>query len=228
MKRIFLLTAILALAGMACSFSSLGAIGGGEGAATDSSDTPSEASDILFQDDFADVDSGWDRAQSENAVTDYQDGASYHIAISSENYGAWTNPYRNFTDVRVEVDTALQGGGEDNAFGIICRYANIDNFYVGMISSDGYYGFFQRNGGEGLQYLNMENMLFSEAINLGGANNRVRLDCVGNTLTLYVNGVFVGETFDERLSAGDVGLYAKTFSDTSTDVAFDNFVVRQP
>ena len=222
MKRIFLLIAILALTGMACSFS-LDAIGGGEGA-----EDASQDSSILFQDDFSDVDSGWDRAQTENAVTDYQDGASYHIAISSENYGAWANPYRNFTDTRVEVDTALQGGGEDNAFGIICRYANIDNFYVGMISSDGYYGFFQRNGGGSLQYLNMENMLTSDAINLGGSNNRVRLDCVGNTLTLYVNGVFVGETFDDRLGAGDVGLYAKTFGDISTDVVFDNFVVRQP
>jgi hypothetical protein len=126
------------------------------------------------------------------------------------------------------VETALQGGGEDNAFGIICRYTDIENFYVAMISSDGYYGFFQRNGGGGLEFLNSESMLFSEAINLGGANNTVRLDCAGDTLTLYVNGIMLGSTQDSRLSTGDVGLYAKTFSDSSTDVVFDNFTVTQP
>lgn len=229
MKRAAIILTILSLAVLACSFS-FDAFGGGDNTdgGEDTSSGEPQGSSVLFQDDFSDVNSGWDRAESEFALTDYQGDGSYHIAISTENYGAWTNPYRSFTDVSVQVDTALQGGGEDNAFGIICRYADIDNFYVGMISSDGYYGFFQRNGGGGLEFLNMEAMLFSDAINLGGANNRVRLDCVGNTLTLYVNGVLLDSTADSRLSSGDVGLYAKTFSDASTDVVFDNFVVTQP
>ena len=214
MKRIALMLLALAAVSLAC------AVGGGgdENVELDSG--------ILFQDDFSDVDSGWDRASSENAVTDYQNGA-YHIAITANNYGAWTNPYRAFTDVSVEVDSVLIAGSEDNAFGIICRYTDINNFYMGMISSDGYYGFFQRIEGE-LEFLNMESMQASDAINLDGANNTLRLDCVGNTLTLYVNGEFLGETFDSRLGSGDVGLYAKTFDVASTDVQFDNFVVSEP
>lgn len=214
MKRIALMLLALAAVSLAC------AVGGGGDENVDLD------SGILFQDDFSDVDSGWDRASSENAVTDYQNGA-YHIAITANNYGAWTNPYRAFTDVSVEVDSVLIGGSEDNAFGIICRYTDINNFYMGMISSDGYYGFFQRIEGE-LEFLNMESMQASDAINLDGANNTLRLDCVGNTLTLYVNGEFLGETFDSRLGSGDVGLYAKTFDVASTDVQFDNFVVSEP
>jgi hypothetical protein len=214
MKRIAPMILVLAMASLAC------AVGAG------GDETVDLENGILFQDDFSDVDSGWDRATSENAVTDYQNDA-YHIAISANNYGAWTNPYRAFVDVSVEVDTTLIGGDEDNAFGIICRYADINNFYLGMISSDGYYGFFQRNEGE-LEFLNMESMQASEAINLGGANNTLRMDCVGNTLSLYVNGQFLGETFDDRLGAGDVGLYAKTFDVSNTDVQFDNIVVSEP
>ncbi len=215
MKRIGLMLLVLATVSMACAFG-----GGG------SDENVVLNNGILFQDDFSDVDSGWDRASSENAVTDYQNGA-YHIAISANNYGAWTNPYRAFGDVSVAVDTSLIGGSDDNAFGIICRYADIDNFYIGMISSDGYYGFSQRNEGD-LEFLNMESMQFSDAIKLDGANNTLRMDCVGNTLTLYVNGQFLGETFDSRLGSGDVGLYAKTFDVSSTEVQFDNFVVSEP
>ncbi len=76
--------------------------------------------------------------------------------------------------------------------------------------------------------LNMENMLPSDSINLGNASNLIRLDCVGSTLTLYVNGEFVGETVDSSIGAGDVGLYAGTFSVPGTDILFDNFVVREP
>lgn len=214
MKRILLMALLLAAISVGC------AAGGG------SDENVDLDNGILFQDDFSDVDSGWDRATSDNSVTDYQNDA-YHIAVSTNNYGAWTNPYRAFVDVSVEVDTTLIGGSEDNAFGIICRYADINNFYLGMISSDGYYGFFQRNEGE-LEFLNMESMEASEAINLGGANNTLRMDCVGNTLSLYVNGELLGETIDDRLGSGDVGLYAKTFEVSSTDVQFDNFVVSEP
>lgn len=218
MKRIAIVIMVLGLTVLACSFS-LDAFGGGEGSGSQTSGT-------LFQDDFSDTNSGWDRAEAEFAVTDYQDG-SYHIAITATNYSAWANPYRDFTDVSVQVDAALQGSGEDNAYGIICRYTDIDNYYVGAISSDGYYGFFQRRDGD-LQFLGTESMPFSDLINLGSANNRIRLDCIGDTLSLYVNGQLLGEVSDSRLSAGDVGLLARTFSAESTDIVFDNFVVSQP
>ena len=193
MKRIGLMLLVLAAVSLACAFG-----GGG------SDENVDLDNGILFQDDFSDVDSGWDRASSENAVTDYQNGA-YHIVLSANTYGAWTNPYRAFGYFSFEVDTSLIGVSYDNSFWIICRYTDINNFYIGMISSDGYYGFFQRNEGE-LEFLNMESMQFSEAINLDGANNTLRMDCVGSTLTLYVNGEFLIETFDSRLSSGDVGL----------------------
>ena len=195
---------------------------------TTGSDSAGEpAREILFEDDFSDSGSGWDQSSFDEGLTDYERGA-YRIFVNETSYSAWANPSRNFSDVSVEVDALKIGGDDDNEFGIICRHANIDNFYVATISSDGYYGFLVRKDGASLELLNMENMLTSDSINVGGESNHIRLDCVGNTLTLYVNGVFVGETVDESISSGDVGLYAGTFSVPGTDILFDNFVVSNP
>lgn len=208
--------ALLALAALACELPF-----GGDGDSVGSRDG------VLFQDDFSDSSSGWDRSSFVGGSTDYEN-SGYRIFVNETNYSAWANPNRNYSDVRIEVEARKIGGDDDNEFGVICRHANINNFYVATISSDGFYGFLKREDGGSLQLLNMENMLPSEAINLGNATNLIRLDCVGSTLSLYVNGKFVGETVDDSIGSGDVGLYAGTFSVPGTDIFFDNFVVREP
>ncbi len=180
-----------------------------------------------FQDDFSDVNSGWDRTEFEGGLTDYAN-VGYRIFVNLENWSAWANPGRDFTDSSVTVEATKIGGDDQNEFGIICRHANVDNFYLATISSDGYYGFLKRENGESLQFLNMDSMLQTDAINQGGSTNTLRLDCIGSTLTLFVNGQFVGETTDAAIPSGDAGLYAGTFSVPGTDILFDNFVVTIP
>jgi hypothetical protein len=230
-SKIYILMAMLALAAIACSLSF-------NANAADTvepfvPETPTvEASQesgnrILFEDDFSALDSGWDQTTFPEGLTDYERGV-YRIFVSAENWSAWANPSRNFKDVSISVVATKVGGDDDNEFGLICRHSNIDNFYVATISSDGYYGFLSRKDGESLELLNMENMLTTSAINQGEASNTIRLDCVGSTMTLYINGEFVDETTDSTISSGDVGLYAGTFSVPGTDILFDDFVVRAP
>jgi hypothetical protein len=183
-------------------------------------------SNDLFADDFSNANSGWDRNEWEDGFTDYVNNA-YRVFVGPENYSVWANPSRNFVDTSVTVTATKVGGDDNNEFGIICRYADIENFYVATISSDGFYGFLNIEGGE-YSLLNMEQMLPVSAINQGNAANTMRLDCIGNTLTLYVNGDFVGETVDDRIASGDVGLYAGTFDVPGTEILFDDFVVTAP
>jgi len=126
----------------------------------------------------------------------------------------------------VEVDAVLVGGPEDNDFGILCRYVDTENYYFGIISSDGYYAIGTVIGGE--QSIIGENMQPSDAIKTGFESNRIRFDCVGSTLSLYVNGKLVQEETDSSFASGDVGLMAGTFDTGGTQVAFDNFVVSKP
>lgn len=214
-RKIILALSILAFAALACGFDfSLGA-------------TPQD-SFVLFQDDFSDTSSGWDRTTSEEGLTDYANG-SYRILVSPESYSVWANPGQDFTDVRVEVEATKVSGPDDNEFGIICRYQDENNFYAGVLTSDGYYAFWQRINGAELQLLGMENLGTSDAINQGSASNHVRLDCVGDTLSLYANSQLVGEVQDvSALTSGDVGLYAGTYKEPGADIRFNDFVVFSP
>lgn len=222
-SKIVIMFLVLALAALACELPF-----GSNTAETVGPDTSAGADPaILFEDDFSDSDSGWDQSTFDSVSTDYERGG-YRIFVNAENWSVWANPGRNFTDVSVTVQATKLAGDDDNEFGVICRHANVDNFYVATISSDGFYGFHIRRDGESLEFLNMEIMLQSTAIKQGDASNTIRLDCIGSTLSLYVNGEFVGETVDDTIGSGDVGLYAGTFSVPGTDILFDDFVVRAP
>lgn len=215
-KRVVWAASVLLLAALACSFGSSGDQG------SDGQTDP----DILFSDDFSSTSSGWDRTTSSFGTTDYQNGG-YHISVNDEYSSVWANPGRNFTDVRVEVNGHKIGGVDDNEFGVICRYQDEDNFYAGSVSSDGFYAIIIIQNGE-FGYLGTDGMQPSDAIRQGTSTNTVRLDCVGSTLTLYVNGTQLISVSDSAFSSGDVGLYAGTFGTPGIDIFFDDFVVRRP
>ena len=121
-KPLILFIAVLAVASFSCS------LAGGA--------TPDP--NILFQDDFSDTSSGWDRVNNSDSVTDYADGA-YRIWVNKPQYDIWANPGKSFAgDVRIEVDASKKAGPDDNDFGVICRYEDINNFYFFHITSDGY------------------------------------------------------------------------------------------
>jgi len=188
--------------------------------------TPSDLGQVLFQDDFSNSSSGWDRVNLEDGATDYANGI-YRMFVSDSDTDIWANPGLNFTDVQIEVDATKIGGDDNNDFGIICRYTDTENFYFLIISSDGYYGIGKVIDGEqGL--IGSESMPPSEVISKGNAENHLRADCVGNTLSLYVNGEQLASYDDPDLTSGDVGLIAGTFEVPGTEIHFDNFMVLKP
>jgi len=190
--------------------------------------TPAPATEdgILFQDDFSDNGSGWDRVTFETGETDYNDGV-YRIYVNEASVDYWANPGLNFTDVRVEVEATKVGGSDDNDLGIICRYQDTENFYFAVISSDGFAGIVKAEAGEQTP-ISSEALEPASAVREGNTTNTIRFDCVGDSLTLLVNGTQVATATDAEWAAGDVGLLAGTFDVPGTDVHFDNFVVREP
>jgi hypothetical protein len=184
------------------------------------------ASDVLFQDDFSNTSSGWDKYTDATGSTDYVDG-TYQIYVNDVNYDLWANPGKTFTDVIVEVDATKVSGPENNDFGVICRYQDSENYYFGFLASDGYYSIGKVVANE--QSLFEEGgMAPTTAVKAGNVSNHVRMDCVGSKLSLYVNGTLLSEVEDTNLTSGDVGLIAGTFEEAGTKISFDNFVVRKP
>ena len=180
---------------------------------------------LLFADDFSNTGSGWDRYSDTEGITDYQDGV-YKIGVNIDTYFYWANPYRSFQDVIIDVEAEMITDEEDNQFGIICRHADVDNWYALVISGDGFAAVRKRFQGNDLEMLS--EWIPNQAINTGLSSNQLHAECIGNRLALFVNGVLVVEAFDSDIPAGDVGLIAGTFSAPKTEVLFDDFAVFSP
>jgi hypothetical protein len=193
---------------------------------TPSVEPPPSDGEILFQDDFSDSTSGWDTYSDEDGSTVYANG-KYQISVFTTSFFYWANPYRNFTDVIVEVQVEKTTTNDDVQMGIVCRHQDVENWYVLVISGDGYAAIRKRYQGGELGYI--AEWVNAPSVNQGTAINNLRAECVGNRLTLYANGVKVVETFDGDISTGDVGLLAGTFENADNlEVLFDNFVVKRP
>jgi hypothetical protein len=231
------LSFVLAMLVIACSCSSLIPTAttpqppaGGGGNTQPTVGGGSNGQQILFQDDFSNTNSGWDQAHTDIGSTDYENGG-YRINVIQSDAYFFANPYQSFqNDVRIEVDATKIGGPDDNAFGVICRYQDMDNYYYFYISSDGYVGIGMNIAGMRTIISDSSGNLTSDSsINQGAASNHLRADCIGNTLTLFVNGTQVATATDSSFTTGgDVGLIATTYKVDGTDIMFDNLFVYKP
>ena len=188
--------------------------------------TPTNESDVLFQDDFSDPNSGWDKIATEGGITNYEDGI-YRIFVDQASTDVWANPGLDFSDVIIEVSAKKVGGADDNDFGVLCRSVDTNNFYFFIISSDGYYGIGKVVDGQ-QSLIGMDAMEPSEVIKKGEEMNWLHAECVGSRLALWVNDQKIKQVEDTQFTQGDVGLIAGSFDTPGTDIHFDNFSVRKP
>jgi len=185
-----------------------------------------ETGAVLFQDDFSRVASGWDRYKDDTYVADYDDGA-YRIGIFTPETSAWARPHLEFSDVHIQVSATKADGSDNNVFGVLCRYQDAQNFFFFLISSDGYCGIgVYRDGVETL--MSGDSMLPSKAILQGSTTNIIQAECIGDLLTLYINGVQEVQVQTTEWSQGDVGLIAGTYTQPGTEILFERFSVIKP
>lgn len=181
---------------------------------------------VLYEDDFSNPPTGWGTWSKGGASVEYHNGG-LRILIGQAQYDFWSVAGQKFADATIEVDAEKIGGPDDNDFGIICRYQDKDNFYMLVASSDGYYGIAKMKDGQ-YSMIGADQLQYSSVITRGHAVNRVRADCIGNQLTLYVNGQKLMYAQDDDFASGDVGVLAGAYDAQGVDVLFDNFVVKKP
>lgn len=199
--------------------------------ATDSEpDTCDDPPEILFFDDFnGERDCGWATYNRGGGVAAIEN-ASMQLTVSQPGQIWWTNPLRNFDDVVIRAEARQVSGSDDNAYGLICRYQSPENFYAFLISGDGYYAIAKfQSGSENVVYLT-ENGQFqpSEEIHVGVASNELLVSCVGNQLSMEVNGAPLITVTDPTFVTGDIGLAASTLQAETGVIEFDNVQVSAP
>lgn len=192
-----------------------------------SSPTPSN---MLFLDDFSNTNSGWNTGDYNLYIggTEYAKGG-YRIYLKSLLYTLYGNPPLPIQgDVQIEVDAQKLAGTNYNFFGVICRRTDSGYYLLGISS-----------GGVAQIYKYKEewiNVLGSPYITTPYSSIvHIRGDCIGNKLTLYINGIEVNTITDNSFSSGSVGLAVmirnleNTFIvDDNADILFDNFYVYRP
>lgn len=195
------------------------ACGAGE-SEPDACDSP----EFVFIDDFnGEQDCGW-AIYNRGGGSATVENSAMQVTVNQPGQLWWTNPGRDFDDVIVSVEARQVGGPNDNAYGLICRYQNEENFYVFLVSGDGFFAIGKyQTGTENVVYLT-ENQQFipSDAINLGVASNELSASCVGNQLSLEVNGIPVLSVTDPTFVTGDIGLAAGTLVAGTGVIEFDN------
>jgi hypothetical protein len=136
----------------------------------------------------------------------------------------------NVSDVTLEVDAVEQHGSWMGQFGLVCRAKRTDEFYMFLVGTDGYAQIlkYKLRAPESERTALLATSDYSDMIAESAARNHIRADCVGTTLTLFVNGEKLVTVDDVELGSGRVGLIAYAAVEGEADVLFDNFVVAKP
>lgn len=180
--------------------------------------------DTLYQEEFENNKTGWDRVSNNNGIMDYDSGG-YRMFVQSPGYNLWSTPEKNYGDVRVEVDVFRLNGPSENRMGLMCRYQNGD-YYFFIISNDGFYAIGKFIGAQTV-LLGQTEMKATEFIQKDAVNH-LRADCIGNKLTFYINYNEAASVEDSDFPNGDVGLVTGAFTEAGVDVLYDHFMVIQP
>lgn len=198
--------------------------GDGQGA-----DPCNEEGTLLLDNFDGEHDCGWVLFNGQGVTSEIGDGV-LRISNSLAGQIAWANADRNFDDVIITSQVRQVDGPDDNAYGVICRYQSNENFYVFLISGDGHYAIGKyQSGNPQIIYLSGEGQyVFSDAINQGKAANSIRASCIGNELSLSVNGIPLETVTDPTFVTGDIGLGASPFQPGTSVIEFEDFRVIAP
>jgi hypothetical protein len=181
--------------------------------------------ELLFIDDFqtTKVGGAWGCARDENQSNYYEDG-KYIINVVPIDSWWRVQSGKSFGDCIVEVEATPISGPDDNVYGVMTGWLNWSNYYLFMISGDGYYKFIKREGGSWTQN---DPWTESDGINLGKATNLIQVKRQGETLSFYANGIKLADYVDETFPEGNVGIIAGTTAcgGGNVTVSFDNFSV---
>lgn len=210
---------------------------------TDSGDEPPPFGTVVYEHDFSDPANGLLNGQSEDSgINDFgaraaaysNGGLLVRVESGLTTYvaGASTEGYpggglEDLADISIEVDVTPFEYGSSASWGIACRRERgVGSFYYAGLGDAGA-GIFRQDvsGGDWTQ---VAFELLPPEVTIGSfETNRLRLDCIGDTITLYADGSKVVEGTDSTYSTGSVALFANPSPDAPADIAFDNLVIRE-
>jgi hypothetical protein len=185
--------------------------------------------DVIYADGFVPGEMGNWVIEGDNAGQTAVINEQLVIALADNNIMQFsTLPDITFDNFILEVDARLLEGDLGSSYGVLFRMQDTTRFYRFEITGDGLYMVERRDGEQGWTRF-VDRWTESTAIKQGsGSVNRLRVEALGQTISLYVNDEPIYQFTDTAYSSGTIALDAGTFVQPAAQVAFDNLVVRRP
>ncbi len=154
------------------------------------------------------------------------DGFHFSPVVAYGYYGVKSEPALG--DVSVSATVRLYPGNPNSSMygGLVCR-SSLDGMYFAVIRETGYFSIFRDSPTRPFSLLAEAE---SKAILTGGAANRLRLDCIGSSISFYVNDTKVASIQNSyfNLIFGRTGLFTKAgkFPDANA-IIFSDYEVKE-
>ena len=156
-----------------------------------------------------------------------EDGFHFSPVIPYGYYAAKADPALADVSVSVVVNMEIDPGVKATQYaGVVCR-SSLEGKYMAVLRADGTYTIFRDTIKRPFALLVQDHI---EGIQSGRSDNEIRLDCVGDTISLYINNTLVESFTDSRyeLRYGRGGLFTKAGGAPHSDaVIFCDFSIEE-
>jgi serine/threonine-protein kinase len=191
-----------------------------------------EAADwpVVLADDYGAEGDVWSVGDYSDTLVDGSrsiDGGIYRWeAEAFDDFVWWSIPDTDeVSDLYLAVDVRLVDGVSNAQYGLVFRRGEDRDYYLLLVSDNGNYEFVGVFEGS---WTTLVDWTETSAVRSGEVN-RLELVAQGAQFTFYINGEYIGEYSDDRLTQGKPALVVglSEAGDTSV-VEFDNFELRAP
>lgn len=173
-------------------------------------------------DDFTDECTGWE-LETESSYAIRHDEGQLTLDLFGDDVFTWSARDGYVEDATVSVTAEFgEGSGQEAAVGVLCRLTD-NGFYDIEVASDG-----QVFAGVATadDYVVLQEWTVSDAVVTGdGGTNQLDVGCVGDRITLDVNGTRVFSIEDDRHLGGQVALVGASFNGSGFSVSYDDFAI---
>lgn len=189
---------------------------------------------VLFQDDFADPDSGWPVLAEEDALFGYHPPDYYHVEVSRPDDFTSISHAPNIEDMTVESRVLVDHTDTEIGnfrYGLALRRAGEDQYYAFTVSPRSSAWAILKRSPSGLEVLAEGQIDTLRGIAPAGSTpdtpDTLRVDAQGSTFVFHINGEPVAQVSDADYASGEAGFYVENFDETLAHVHYDDLVIRE-
>jgi len=185
---------------------------------------PTPTLQVIYQDDFSDPSSGWERYQEMDGYLDYYEGG-YRMMVEETDMVFWVVSPGKFQSIRIDVDIEPLDELDTKRMGVLCSYNTEDfSFYGFLFDNNGRSAVLHYMQGE-MEILGEEDFIEQDSLKRNARQYHLTAECSDETLRMYVDNQLLHYVKSVSLTEGEIGLLAGTVEEPGVDLLFKSLEV---